>query len=275
MKLPTKISETARTTSIKDAIQGISNFLELFVIELEKQRINYDYDSLIKSISISLDSFSDALINFGCNPDYVISYKKWGDCGWAINPQIGNKFFLTAPNSLENADEIMQSFCNIDNITEIKNALSTYGLNSEDLEDALLCFKNNQYKPCAMVLFSMLDYSLINLNCIGKDKNGKPYLKTGLGAICELKDKDEKIFNENDFLLFLQFKLIIHCLMILFQNTNNFEKEPQIINRNYLMHGKNTKPVTNIDCYKLWTALYSLVIVYQELKEQVHINLMN
>lgn len=275
MELPTKISETEKTTSIKDAIHGISKYLELFAIELEKQWQNNDYDSLIKSISISLDSFSDTLINFGCNPDYIDSYKRWGDYGWAINPQIGHRFFLIEPNSLENANAQIQFFCNIDSITEINNSISTHGLNSDDLADALLCYKNNQYKPCAMILFSLLDCCLINLNCIGKDKNGKPFIKTGLGAICELKDNGEKFFTENDFLIFLQFKLIIHCLMVLFQNANNFENEPQIINRNFLMHGKRTKPVTDIDCYKLWTALYSLVVVYPELKEQVRKNLMD
>lgn len=229
-----------------------------------------NFDEIITAIGQSLDAFSDVLINAGCKPEHLSSYKEWGDYGWAISPQVDKKIFITPPTSLQDADETMRRFCNIKNIKEIIEILSAHGVNSTDLEIAQYCFEKGEYKPCAMMLFSMIDCHLIDEKVFGEGKDGKPYLKTGFGVIAELKEHSEKIFSEDDFLCLLQYKLIIHSLMSLFDSKNkNFEKEPIVINRNYLMHGKSTKTITDIDCYKLWSALYSLVVAYPKLEESV------
>lgn len=269
MKLSTDIIEEPTHVSFKDALSGVSTAMTLLAAYLAQMRAEYDFDAMVTTISKSLDELSDALINYGCNSEYIASYKKWGDYGWSISPQVNNKFFLSKPLSLNDADEKMQKICTLENITEINKVLYSHGLNEEDLESARVCYENKLYKPCAMLLFSMLDCQLIDKNYFGSDKNGNPYLKTGFAAIRELKDEGEKIFDENHFLSLLQYKLIIHSLMSLFDGDKNFENEPNIINRNYLMHGKSTKLITASDCYKLWSALYSLVVAYPELEESL------
>lgn len=270
MKLSTKVDECSKNISFKDIKEELSKAVTLIGIKLAEIHQAYDFDEIVTLIGNSLDNLSDVIINIGCDAKYVTSYKKWGDYGWTISPQVDKKFFITLPTSLQDADETMRRFCNIKNIKEIIEILSAHGVNSTDLEIAQYCFEKGQYKPCAMMLFSMIDCHLIDEKVFGEGKDGKPYLKTGFGVIAELKEHSEKIFSEDDFLCLLQYKLIIHSLMSLFDSKNkNFEKEPIVINRNYLMHGKSTKTITDIDCYKLWSALYSLVVAYPKLEENV------
>lgn len=269
MKLSTNIAEETTHIALKDAVSKISKALTVLGIYLTQLYAEHDFDEMLRSISKSLDELSEALINCGCNPGHIESYKQWGEYGWSISPQVNSKYFLSKPLSLDDADEKMRKFCIIENIDEIKKALYNHDLNKEDLETAQFCYENKQYKLCAMLLFSMIDCQLINKKYFGKGKDGNPYLKTGFGAIMKLKASGDKTFDENYFLLFLQYKLIIHSLMSLFAGADNFENEPEIINRNFLMHGKSTKLITNTDCYKLWSALYSLVVTYPELEERL------
>lgn len=269
MKLSTNIAEETTHIALKDAVSGISKAMTLFAGHLAQMYAEYDFDEMLKAISKSLDELSETLINCGCNPEHIESYKQWGEYGWSISPQVNSKYFLSKPLSLDDADEKMRKFCIIENIDEIKKVLYNHDLNKEDLETAQFCYENKQYKLCAMLLFSMIDCQLINKKYFGKDKDDNPYLKTGFGAIMKLKAGGDKTFDENHFLLFLQYKLIIHGLMSLFAGAANFENEPEIINRNFLMHGKSTKLITNTDCYKLWSALYSLVVTYPELEERL------
>ena len=65
----------------------------------------------------------------------------------------------------------------------------------------------------------------------------------------------------------LYFLNIMETLMALFQDTENFTNEPKMINRNYVVHGMSTRTVTEIDCFKVWSALYSLVVMLPLLEE--------
>jgi len=269
MKLSTRITSCEHSGSFSDAINRVSKALMMFSAKLAEMHQEYDFDALVTSIGESLDHLARVIKKAGCDPEYVEAYKNWGDYGWSISPQVKETFFLIKPTSVQDADETMRSFCNIENIAGINAVLSMYGLDINDLEMARTCYENRQYKPCAMLLFSMLDCHLINQKRYVEDDNGKQSLKTGFSVVIDLKDNDDKIFTENDYLCMLQYKLIIHSLMSLFCGYKNFENEPPIINRNFLMHGKSTRTVTDTDCFKLWSALYSLVVVYPKVKEQV------
>lgn len=272
MKLSTKVSDSSNPTSIKDATKEISKAMTLIADKLAAIHLVYNFDDIITTIGQSLDTLSDALINAGCKPEYLASYKTWGDYGWTISPKTGKKFFLEKAESLHSADETMRQFCSIENIIEINNILCSHGVNSNDLEIAKTCCENHRYKPCAMLLFSMIDGYLIDQKIFGVGKDGNQFLKTGLSTVLVLKENDDKVFTDDDFLCMLQYKLIIHGLMSLFKQCTNFENEPSVINRNFVMHGKSTKTITDTDCYKLWSALYSLVVAYPNLKRQISKN---
>lgn len=190
-----------------------------------------------------------------------------GGFGWSFNTSINKKFFLTAPNSLQSADTLMQEYCNDEEIFRIKKELKSANINQTDLEEAYFTYINRKYKSSVMLLFSLLDQQLINRHFY----NEEGYLKTGVGVIGELK-KSKKVHKGNTHLHYLQFTLIIYCLISLFQSNNNFEIEPPIINRNFLIHGMSKNDVNKIDCMKVWSALYSFVVVYPELEKEIQQN---
>lgn len=264
IKLSTKVSSDERILSTKDAIKNISFALEKLGVYLASMHQLYDYDAMTSSISNALDEFSNALINVGCNKEYVVAYKKWGNFGWSFNANISKKFFLTAPNSLEEADSIMHEYCNSETITKMKEKLKSAGVNEKDLEEAYFDYDNRQYKSSVMLLFSLLDQQLIKRKFFKEDGR----LKTGAGVIGELK-KSKKQHKESTHLHYIQFTLIIYCLIKLFESSENFEIQPFVINRNFLIHGMSNREVNECDCLKVWSALYSFVVVYPELEKEI------
>ena len=183
IKLSTKVSSSEKTLSTKDAINNIYFAIEKLVVCLSSMYQLYDYDAMTASIGNALDEFSNALINVGCKKEYVAAYKKWGNFGWSFNANISKKFFLTAPNSLEEADSIMHEYCNSETITKMMEKLKSAGVNEKDLEEAYFDYDNRQYKSSVMLLFSLLDQQLIKRKFFKEDGR----LKTGAGVIGELK----------------------------------------------------------------------------------------
>ena len=264
IKLSTKVGSDEGTLSTKDAVKNISFAIEKLGVYLASIHKLYDYDAMTSSISNALDEFSNALINAGCNKGYVDAYKKWGDFGWSFNANVSKKFFLTVPNSLEEADSIMYKYCKMEEITKMIEELKSAGINEKDLEEACFDYLNQKYKSSVMMLFGLLDQQLINRKFFKEDGR----LKTGRSVIGEL-EKTEKSHKENTHLHYLQFALIINCLITLFKGVKNFEKEPSVINRNFIMHGMTVKEVNENDCFKVLSALYSFVVVYPELEKEI------
>lgn len=264
IKLSTQVDPGEKAFSIKDAVESMGSAMKQMGVYLASLYQLYDYDAMIASISNSLDELSNALINVGCNEDYVVAYKKWGEFGWSFNANISKKFFLTIPNSLQEADSLMKEYCKTEEITKMMKEIKSTDVNQKDLEEAYFAYINQKYKCSVMLLFSLLDRQLINR----KFFNEEGYLKTGASAVGALK-KSINTHKENTHLHYIQFVLIMYCLLTLFQNKKNFEYEPSVINRNFLIHGMSDKEVNEIDCLKVWSALYSFVVIYPELEKEI------
>lgn len=263
-KLPTQVNSDKRMLTKKDAIECISSAVETLGIYLASLHKLYDYEAILLSTSNALDELSSALINAGCNEEYIETYKKWGEFGWSFNASISKNFFITAPSSLKEADSIMNKYCDVEEITKMKEELKDAGVNKTDLEEAYFDYINRKYKSSVMLLFSLIDRQLISRNLFNKDGD----LKTGASAIGELK-KSKKLHKGKTHLHYLQFTLIIYCLLTLFGNSKNFEKEPSVVNRNSLIHGMSDNEVNESDCLKVWSALYSFVVIYPELEKEI------
>ena len=266
LKLSTQISSEKNTYSYKDAFKGLSAGLQALSTAISSIYKSIDYDAAVKVLSKSLDDFCDVIINAGCNKEYIQSYKAWGKYGWSLNTTVNKKFFTSCPESLEKADLLMQQYCNEDEVMSMISALNNTDINKKDLEEASFAYTHQKYKSCAMLLFSLIDKQLINKKFI----NEKGNIKTGCSAICTLKKSDEKVYKDNSYLVYLQYILIMYCLIELFQNYQNFETEPKVINRNFLIHGMCERDITEIDCFKVLCALYSLTVVYPDLDTLVN-----
>lgn len=264
IKLSTQLVSNDKIIPTKDSIENIALALSKIGIYIASLHQLYDYDSIVSSISKALDELSSVLINAGCNGDYIKAYKTWAKFGWSFNASVSIKFFLTAPDSLQEADCLMQKYCNSEEVTKMLDELISAGINQKDLEEAYFDYINKKYKSSVMLLFSLIDGLLISR----KFFNESGRLKTGAGVVGELK-KNAEIHKESTHFHYLKFILIIHCLITLFQNSENFEKEPLIINRNFLIHGMRRNEVSEIDCLKIWSALYSFAVIYPGLENEI------
>ncbi len=263
MKLSTQTSSN-NYNSKENIIKNISCSLKTLGIYLESYSTINEKNNIISAMGSAVDELTSALINEGCNEEYVMSYKQWGEYGWSFNASMRKTFFLTVPNSLQEADTIMDKYCGIDEVSKIVSELKSYGVNQKDLDEAYFLHANQKYKSSVMMLFSLIDCQLINKNFF--KKNGR--LKTGCSVVKELQQDEEKFVN-SIFVNYLQYILIISCLLELFADGNDFVNEPAVINRNFLIHGMSEKDVNEIDCMKVWYALYSLTVIYPELENEI------
>ncbi len=201
--------------------------------------------------------------------ELIKSYKKWGKYGWTINSQTKLTALSSPPNSLEDANQKMGQYCTRDNIIKMKDELINHGINQADLEEALFCFDNGKHKASSIILFALIDHELISKGYKCQPQNGQQdgKYKTGFSAVCAYKKDKEEEFSKSLLLVYLHFINIIQTLMTLFENGNNFTNEPNMVNRNFIDHGMSNRTVTEIDCFKVWSALYSLAIILPKLEE--------
>ena len=201
--------------------------------------------------------------------ELVECYTKWGKYGWTFNGQTKLTSLSSLPLSLEDADQKMSQYCTLDNVSEIAKKLIDSGVNQSDVEEALFCFENEKYKSSAIILFALIDHELILMDFRkkGTKKNPEGDYKTGYSAINEYQNRNEKVYDESFLYVNLYFVNIIETLSTLFKGTENFTNEPNMINRNFVAHGMSNRAVTEIDCFKVWSALYSLVVMLPLLEE--------
>ncbi|MBQ3527538.1 MAG: hypothetical protein IJA52_03185 [Clostridia bacterium] len=191
------------------------------------------------------------------------SYTEWGKYGWSYNTTSRYNDFSNFPISLEYADEFMGKYCTDEEIINIKTKLSECELNINDLDEALFCFQQGKYKSCVLILFSLIDNLLIRRNKTFIDKKDKKVkVRLGGSAIKAVKEDSESDFEKGILFSHLIFLNTLTCLSKIFEYGNNFEDQPKIINRNFVSHGMYEREVSRIDCFKVWSALYSFAVIY-------------
>lgn len=182
------------------------------------------------------------------------SYCAWGKCGW---PWIGiapAKFYYTPPQNVADANRRIKPYHSKAEIVKLFDRLHSKKLRQTDLDSAIFCYQNRQYKPCALMLFGMIDAKLIrNQTAIGN------YRLAGEKAAKKLKTQYEQENERYGFFSLLRFANLFSCLETIFANGKNFEKEPAVINRNYIDHGMNRRPVLKRDCIQLFFILDNLL----------------
>lgn len=192
----------------------------------------------------------------------IESHELWGKYGWSYNGQTTLGSFNEPPVSQEDADQKMGTYCTLENVHNMVNSLIDAGTAKDDLNEALFCYENEKYKACTMLLFSLIDERLISRKFLGyKDR-----WKTGGGAINALKEHEKSQMENSVFLFYLMFINLIACLSALFKDTNNFTINCDFVNRNYLDHGMSEKKITNLDGFKVWSALYSFVVLFPKIE---------
>lgn len=220
---------------------------------------------IVEAVQQTALSFAKAIADFQIptiteerKQELIASYKKWGEYGWTICPNAPFDCFDELPASIEAANAIMTPLCSKREIERLFDELRGQGIKKEDLDAAILCYNNRQYKACALILFGIIDSKLIR-----KQKRGERYRPSGSKAAKRLREQFEGSDSEKMLFTMLLCVNLFTCLETLFANADDFKVEPATINRNFVSHGMTRRPVRQRDCIQLFLALYNLMLFFE------------
>lgn len=181
---------------------------------------------------------------------WIASSRVWGSMGWSYSPNIGFDLFFETPKNYEDANAKMEPYCTEGNIQVVFDSLKQYEDINEDVESAVFCYENGQYKACVLMLFELIDGKLIRQ----QDATGKRR-PTGTRAAEKIKNNFEQNVEKSYFYLLLRYTNLFECMETIFEGRKDFENEPPNINRNFVSHGMMTRSVTKMDCIQLFFVL--------------------
>lgn len=213
----------------------------------------------VQSVTKAIACFQIPTITEERKQELIASYKKWGEYGWTLNLNTPFDCFDELPASIEAANATMIPLCSKHEMEQLFEELRAQHIKKEDLEAAILCYENRQYKACSLLLFGIIDAKLIR-----KQTRGKKYRPSGSKAAKRLREQFENGNNEEMLFTMLHCVNLFACLETLFAAADDFKIEPSTINRNFVSHGMTHRPVRQRDCIQLFLALYNLVLFVED-----------
>lgn len=186
-------------------------------------------------------------------------HRLWGHYGWTINPCADEEtLFSSMPANKKDADIMALKQCPnkiMEQIFEV--LLENKRTKKTDFREAVFDYRHKQYKSCAFILFALIDAILIRLQkkstLDGKRRN------VGLSAVRDAKKRTEIDVNTEVLYTALFCTNLFACLQKVFESGNDFRKQPEVINRNFLDHGMLTRKVTKKDCMQLFLLYYNML----------------
>lgn len=182
----------------------------------------------------------------------------WGRYGWPIS-YLPFSDVCDPPSTFQEANALYSSILTDDEMCKLLKELEQGVRKKRDLQECVELFRQRHYKPCAMMLCSLIEGQLILEMPKGeKRRNGK--------AALEKAKRDVDCFESDAMsLVWLNNCLTVHDYF--FHNANNFNRDIEgELNRNFLMHGMMYKPVRKQTCKKLFLLLHSSSAVFEMLK---------
>lgn len=240
------------------------------LVEINSKIVLPSLAPLLTAFSQLADTIEDAFKNFTIpelsdadKQEIIENNKQWGKLGWSLFQDAPLNFFYTSPgNSTEVAAKV-RPYCSSASMERLFDDLYCQKVNKNDLESAIFCFRNKQYKACSLLLFGLIEAALIR-------SQGRPDLKrrrkTGTGAVEGLQKQFKEKTDAQLFYEFLYAISLFACLEAFFSNGNDFKNEPQTINRNFLAHGMSQRPVRKRDCIQLFYALNNLMCYTEHIR---------
>ena len=270
-ELPENFAEIAEATQERLAVLAASGVLK--AIEKLNQTFSREAIEMIQSISRAIQEYwSTTIVKLAETASQLIdavaklniptlseeekkqlidSHRLWGQYGWTYIPAMPIKMFYTAPADIKAANKRAIKYCSDGEMSKLFESLRNWKLNHSDLESAIFCYQNKQYKACALLLCGLIDSKLIRLQSDAR----RP---VGAGAVAKLKanydGSGEKMLAEAMF----TYNLLAY-LETLFAGGKGFKAEPETLNRNYIGHGMNHRAVRKRDCIQLFLALNNLM----------------
>ena len=227
--------------SISESMARISNTAQLIISSMEPFR------QLLETIRKFLSNIQFSDITKEEIDNWKTNYELWGELGWTVLPNGPFNLYKSIPEDENSAHKLAMSYCDNESMEYIFSGLSEKKIKKRDLESAIFCYNNKQYKACALLLFGVIDSKLI------KAQPKKPGRKVGQVVAKALRKSIEDNSGEEKLLFVALYQIILlQCLDTYFAYGGNFLKEPKVINRNYIDHGMNIRNVRKRDCVQLF-----------------------
>lgn len=233
--------------------------------------INSLIEGIVPNISASLDLFTaqldplfDSLSSLGSRfnwEDYRSGFEKWASYGWIVSDDM---FFSEAkmqPGNATEADKRCLTMYNTIGMDELWHRLSRNVRKRLDLEESEALFRERHYKPCAMLVCSLIECELIALDGTARviDKSGKRRSGGKTMKAIHSVSAEEAGFTA------LTVENIFGVWDYFFRNAKDFDREKEgELNRNFLMHGMMYKPVRRKTCIKLFLLLDAITSTLPE-----------
>lgn len=243
---------TVRVKKMAEQLSALISPLAEQVQEFSKS-LQQLFSSLLESFSHFTFSMSDEERQI--RKDAVT---KWGEYGWTIPPWETLNFFDNVPKTLEEADKAMSPYGNSAVMQMLWDEIrKERKCKKRDFDCATILFTERHYKACALILFALIDGLLVRFQ-----SNKNVSRRVGNIAIQRFKDKICTNPNfDNTFLIYTEFFSVATCLETMYKPYPNFKGQPQVINRNFVVHGMATENVRRKDCVKLFYLYYNLLIL--------------
>ena len=232
---------------VSESMSGINNMAKIVADSMEPFR------RLSETIGKTLSNLRFPNISEEEIDAWKITYKQWGELGWSVLPNAPINLFKEIPEEDFDANKLAMRYCDKEAMNYVFSELAEKRIKKKDLESAIFCFNNQQYKACSLLLFGIVDSKLIRV----QPKKNKRHV--GQGATKAFRKMIEGKCGEEQWLFEALYQInLLSCLDTYFAYGDNFAKEPKVINRNYIDHGMNTRDVRKRDCVQLFLAIYNL-----------------
>lgn len=247
------------TTSISSMMESWKEkFIEVYKPILEIKAFVETLQQFASTISEAVASFSIPTISEERKQELLANHRLWGTFGWTWFMDEPMNFYDDAPLSMEDANAKVKALCSTQGVNKIFDDLHKRKIKKEDLESAIYCYRNRQYKACSLMLFGLIDAKLIR----EQPKSKKEWRKVGKNAVKYLQEHSEEAQKITLYSM-LHFANLIACLETFFERGDDFSQEPTTINRNFITHGMNRRSVRQRDCIQLFLLLNNLTYVLE------------
>ena len=192
----------------------------------------------------------------------------WAKFGWVISDigELSFANFFGAIESQQEADQIIgehinkvvinQLFNDLRKLNKGKNEYQEY----DGLQEAIFCYRNKKYISCINTLLPLFDSELIKLQM---NKAASERKKVGRGATDKLQSYFKCMEDDAGLMSHFLYAGVVSYLGVLYENTNDFTLQQTNVNRNYPLHGLNTKVYKETDCLKMFNAYKALLILIE------------
>lgn len=235
--------------------EGLAQILSGFADYI---RQSFDFNQIAVNISKTIAS---ALPSKEERERIVAALQQWGNYGWCLIDWASIDLYHNSPNSVEDADRLAMEYCTEEEISNLIEELTGKIDNRHEFEEAIVSYNNQCYTACSMILFSIVDSFILRLQDYKDTPNRKEWRMLPGKYVEELK----RTTDEKSFLREASYIAMLNAIASMYKGGNDFTNESQdMINRNFVDHGMNTRRVTQIDCIKLFLIIDDLFYFLKE-----------